>query len=261
MRIESPLQIEHDGARLFSTTLGSGPDVVLLHPTPVHHDFWLPVADRLAERYRLTLIDLRGHGQSSAGAGTISMARLAEDVHAVLAALNIQHAAFVGCSIGTYTLYEYWRRFPQQMAAFVCTCGKPQPDSAANRDTRRESMQAAQQPGGLEKFFDRMADTLIGPTARQHHPVIRNGSPRHDEYRVPARDAGRTAGPDGAPGFSPDPHHHQRPHLRRSGWRRPEQHATGDARHCRARRPMRSFILSKTPAIMLPSSNHKSSHP
>ncbi len=176
MRIESPLQIEHDGARLFSTTLGSGPDVVLLHPTPVHHDFWLPVADRLAERYRLTLIDLRGHGQSSAGAGTISMARLAEDVHAVLAALNIQHAAFVGCSIGTYTLYEYWRRFPQQMAAFVCTCGKPQPDSPANRDTRRESMQAAQQPGGLEKFFDRMADTLIGPTARQHHPVIRTAA-------------------------------------------------------------------------------------
>jgi 3-oxoadipate enol-lactonase len=59
------------------------------------------------------------------------------------------------------------------MAALVCTCGKPQPDSAVNRDTRRESMQAAQQPGGLEKFFDRMADTLIGPTAQKHHPETR----------------------------------------------------------------------------------------
>jgi pimeloyl-ACP methyl ester carboxylesterase len=176
MRIELPLQIDHDGARLFAMTMGAGPDVVLLHPTPIHHAFWLPVAEQLADRYRLTLIDLRGHGQSSAGTGTISMARLAEDVAAVLAASGIQRAAFVGCSIGTYTLYEYWRRFPQQMAALVCTCGKPQPDSAANRDTRRESMRAAQQPGGLEKFFDRMADTLIGPTAQQHHSEIRDAA-------------------------------------------------------------------------------------
>ena len=173
MRIESRLNIEHDGARLFAVTLGSGPDVVLLHPTPVHHAFWRPVAERLADRYRLTLIDLRGHGQSSAGAGVITMTKLAEDVHAVLASSGIQRAAFVGCSIGTYTLYEHWRRFPEQMAALVCACGKPQPDSAATRDTRRESMQAAQQAGGLEKSFDRMADTLVGPTARQRHPEIR----------------------------------------------------------------------------------------
>ena len=173
MRIESPLQIEHDGASLFAITLGSGPDVVLLHPTPVHHAFWLPVAQQLSDRYRLTLIDLRGHGQSSAGTETITMARLAGDVHALLASSGIQHAAFVGCSIGTYTLYEYWRRFPEQMAALVCICGKPQPDSAANRDSRRESMQVAPQAGGLAKFFDRMADTLIGPTARQQHPEVR----------------------------------------------------------------------------------------
>jgi 3-oxoadipate enol-lactonase len=174
MEIESPVQVEHDGARLFATMIGTGPDVILLHPTPVHHAFWLPVAELLADRYRLTLMDLRGHGQSTAGAGVITMARLAEDTHAVLRALKIQQAAFIGCSIGSSTLYEYWRRFPREVAALVFTCGKPQPDNAANREVRRESMRAAQQPGGgLAKFFDRMADTLIGPTARQHHPEIR----------------------------------------------------------------------------------------
>ena len=176
MRIESPLQMEHDGASLFAVTMGSGPDVVLLHPTPVHHAFWLPVAERLADRYRLTVVDLRGHGQSSAGLETITMARLAEDVAAILESVGIRRAAFVGCSIGSYTLYEYWRRFPRQMAALVCTCGKPQPDAAANRETRRESMQAAQQAGGLAKFFDRMADTLVGPTARQQHPEVRTAA-------------------------------------------------------------------------------------
>jgi pimeloyl-ACP methyl ester carboxylesterase len=176
MPTESPLRMEHDGATLFAATMGTGPDVILLHPTPVHHAFWLPVAERLAGRYRLTLVDLRSHGQSSAGAGGITMAKLAEDVHAVAQALGIQYAAFVGCSIGSYALYEYWRRFPREMAALVFACGKPQPDSAANREARRESNLAAQQPGGLAKFFDRMADTLIGPTARQHHPQIRTAA-------------------------------------------------------------------------------------
>lgn len=101
------------------------------------------------------------------------MTRLAEDVHAILGALGIERAAFVGCSIGTYTLYEYWRRYPEQTAALVCTCGKPQADTQANRDTRRETMQAAQQPGGLSKFFDLMATTLVGQTARQRQPEIR----------------------------------------------------------------------------------------
>jgi pimeloyl-ACP methyl ester carboxylesterase len=173
MQIESSMQIEHEGARLFAATMGTGPDVVLLHPTPVHHAFWLPVAKRLADRYRLTLIDLRGHGQSTAGAGTITMAKLAEDTHAVLRAMDIQRAAFVGCSIGSYALYEYWRRFPQEVAALVFTCGKPQPDTAANREARRESMLAAQRPGGLATFFDRMANTLVGAAAQQHHPEVR----------------------------------------------------------------------------------------
>ncbi|MHB8388630.1 MAG: alpha/beta fold hydrolase [Acidobacteriaceae bacterium] len=172
---ESPVQIEHNGASLFVTTLGTGPDVILLHPTPVHHAFWLPVAELLADRYRLTLLDLRGHGKSSLGAGeaAIAMGMLADDTHAVLQALQIEHAAFVGCSIGSYTLYEYWRRFPQEMAALVITCGKPQPDTEANREKRRESMHAAQQPGGLQKFFDQTADTLVGPTAKRLHPDIR----------------------------------------------------------------------------------------
>lgn len=167
------MEIERDGARLFSTTLGSGPDVILLHPTPVHHAFWLPVAELLGDHYRFTLVDLRGHGRSSLGAGPITMDKLVKDVHAVLQAADIERAAFVGCSIGGYLLYEYWRRFPSQVVAMVPICGKPQPDTAANREKRQESIDSAQQPGGLKKFFDLMADTLVGQTTRKRQPEIR----------------------------------------------------------------------------------------
>jgi pimeloyl-ACP methyl ester carboxylesterase len=172
------VHIEHEGARLYATTIGAGPDVVLLHPTPVHHAFWLPVAELLKDRYRLTLIDLRGHGNSTLGLNgsslaAVTMEMLAADVHAVLQTLKIQRAAFVGCSIGSYTLYEYWRRYPQQMAALVLTAANPQPDAESNREKRREAMRIAQQPGGLEESFEQAADTWVGSTTRRLYPEIR----------------------------------------------------------------------------------------
>ena len=56
-----------DGSKLFYTTLGKGPSVVLLHPTPLDHRFWVPVAHHLAAKYRLIIPDLRGHGRSELG--------------------------------------------------------------------------------------------------------------------------------------------------------------------------------------------------
>lgn len=164
---------ERDGVRLFSTTLGAGPDVVLLHPTPVHHGFWLPVAETLSPHFRLTLVDLRGHGESGAGAGAITMERLAEDLRTVLAANGIQRAALAGCSIGGYLLYECWRRFPERITALAPVCAKPQPDTAAGREKREETMRTAQQPHCLGKIFDAMSGILIGPTALQRTSELR----------------------------------------------------------------------------------------
>ncbi len=167
------MQIERDEARLFYTFLGSGPDVVLIHPTPVHHAFWMPMAEQLADRYRLLLLDLRGHGQSGLGTGPVTIEKLIRDGHVLLEAEGITRAAFVGCSLGGYLLYEYWKKYPKEMAAMALLCSKPQPDAEVNRERRHQWMRDARKPGGLAKFFDTMADTLIGPTCTQRHPKKR----------------------------------------------------------------------------------------
>ena len=56
-----------DGTKLFYTAVGRGPAVVLLHPTPVDHRFWMPVAEIPQAKYRVIVPDLRGHGQSERG--------------------------------------------------------------------------------------------------------------------------------------------------------------------------------------------------
>src|SRR3989338_7007479 len=45
--------------------LGSGPDLVLIHGWALSMEVWEPVTDSLARYFRLTLVDLPGHGGSA----------------------------------------------------------------------------------------------------------------------------------------------------------------------------------------------------
>src|SRR4051794_5957037 len=103
--------LRSDDAEIAYEVLGNGPPVVLLHPFPVHHEFWNPVLGALSSRYRLILPDLRGHGESELGHGPANMRKHARDLDALLNAIGIERAAFVGVSIGGYILFEFWRQF------------------------------------------------------------------------------------------------------------------------------------------------------
>lgn len=143
--------------------------MVLLHPTPCDHRFWLGAAEALAGKYRVILPDFRGHGQSEAGEGPITVEQLGADVIRLLDELKIQRALFVGCSIGGYTLYEIWRKAPARALALAFCCAKPQADTEAGRLQREESIAKIRQRGSAE-FIEAQLGKLIGPTARQRHP-------------------------------------------------------------------------------------------
>lgn len=159
---------------LFHATRGDGPVVVLLHPTPVNHSFWIPLASSLTG-YRLILPDLRGHGRSQMGDKTgqapLSIPVLAEDARKLLDTLEIEKAFFCGCSIGGYVLYELWRQAPGRVAGMAIFCSKPQPDSPANKAKRRETI-AEIQAQGTGNFFDTMSQSLVGASARERNPEL-----------------------------------------------------------------------------------------
>ena len=165
----SVVNFTSDDAQLSYTIVGEGPAVVLLHPTPVDHRFWLRAAEALAGRYRVILPDLRGHGQSEAGNGPITIAKLGADVVRLLDVLGIQRALFAGCSIGGYTLYELWREAPARISALAFCNSRPQADADANRAKRDEWIAKIRQRGTGD-FIEAMIGSLIGPTARQRSP-------------------------------------------------------------------------------------------
>lgn len=158
-----------DGSRLFYTVLGEGPAVVLLHPTPCDHRFWLPAAGALTARYRVIVPDLRGHGHSQAGEGSITMERLVADIERLLNEVETQRALFAGCSIGGYALYELWRKIPARVQALAFCCAKPQADTEAARQQREQWISKIRERGTSD-FIEAQLEKLIGPTAQRRAP-------------------------------------------------------------------------------------------
>jgi pimeloyl-ACP methyl ester carboxylesterase len=110
-------QIKSDDAEITYRMLGEGSPVVLLHPFPVNHEFWLPVAETLSSRYRVVLPDMRGHGDSGVGEGPATMDKHAADIARVMDDAEVGRAPLIGVSIGGYALFEFWRRHRGRVAA------------------------------------------------------------------------------------------------------------------------------------------------
>lgn len=93
--------VEHDGARIWYATLGRGSPVVLLPPGDASSDLWGDqVPALLAAHRRVILIDSRGQGRSTWDGRPLHYETMADDVLAVMNALHLRRAAFVGWSDG-----------------------------------------------------------------------------------------------------------------------------------------------------------------
>jgi 3-oxoadipate enol-lactonase len=164
-----------DDAEIFYEIRGSGPPVVLLHPFPCHHEFWNAVAAALESRYRLILPDLRGHGESEIGDGPALMQKHADDVVRLLDAAGVGKAAFVGCSIGGYILFEFWRRFRARVASLALCDTRPQADTAESRTNRLKAAVAVLEQG-TEPFIESMIPKLMGRTTVATRPDLVDGA-------------------------------------------------------------------------------------
>ncbi len=162
---------------IFYDVAGDGSPVVLLHPFPVHHQFWLPVSKFLSSRYRLIMPDLRAHGESGLGEGPATMQKHAADIARVMDAVEADRAPLIGVSIGGYAVFEFWRRFRNRVTALVLCNTKA---SADNHDARAARLEAANDvlQRGTEPFFEGMLQKLMGESTRQSRPDLVEGALR-----------------------------------------------------------------------------------
>jgi pimeloyl-ACP methyl ester carboxylesterase len=167
--------LRSDDAEIFYEIRGKGPPVLLLHPFPCHHEFWHPVAGILESRYQLILPDLRGHGASEVGEGPARMAKHADDMARILDATGVGKAAFVGCSIGGYIFFEFWRRFRSRVGALVLCDTRPQADTAEARANRLKAAASVLEQG-TGPFIESNVLKLMGRTTVETRPDLVEGA-------------------------------------------------------------------------------------
>lgn len=81
---------------------GDGEPLLMLHGWPQHWYMWRHVMPRLAARYRVIALDLRGFGWSDAPAGGYEKETLAGDVLAVMDAMGLGRVRLMGHDWGGY---------------------------------------------------------------------------------------------------------------------------------------------------------------
>jgi pimeloyl-ACP methyl ester carboxylesterase len=104
---------------------GEGDPVLLLHGWPQHWYCWRLVIPRLAERYRVLAIDLRGFGWSDIAWEGFEKETMADDVANVMAALDVERARIVGHDWGAWIGYLLAMRRPELVERLVALSTPP----------------------------------------------------------------------------------------------------------------------------------------
>jgi 3-oxoadipate enol-lactonase len=96
---------------------GSGQPVVLLHPLALSGEVWGEFGARLAAGFDVIAPDARGHGESGWDGGEFGTDDLADDVAALLDALDLPVAHVIGMSMGGSTAVSLAGRYPERVTA------------------------------------------------------------------------------------------------------------------------------------------------
>jgi 3-oxoadipate enol-lactonase len=112
-------------ARIAWERRGAGAPVVLVHGLGYARWGWEPVADLLAERFEIVLLDNRGIGQSEAPPGPYTVAEMAGDVLAVMDDAGLERAHVVGTSLGGMIAQELALAHPERVDKLVLVCTTP----------------------------------------------------------------------------------------------------------------------------------------
>lgn len=107
--------------RLHYQQFGDGPDVVLIHALTSNLAVWLgtPLVYLLAEQFRVTVYDLRGHGQSEITQTGYTSENMARDLYELLDQLNIDRPFLVGHSFGGVIGVHSIALYPQRIAGAI----------------------------------------------------------------------------------------------------------------------------------------------
>jgi 3-oxoadipate enol-lactonase len=148
--------------------VGSGMPLLFVHAFPLNRTMWAPQVSALVERCRCVAADLRGFGESSV-VPPYSMDQYADDLAHLLDQLRIDKVVLVGCSMGGYVSFAFWRRHRNRVRALVLADTRAGADTEETMVKRRKLIEVARAEGPTG-VANAQIPSLIGKTTRERHP-------------------------------------------------------------------------------------------
>ncbi|MXR39829.1 alpha/beta fold hydrolase [Halobaculum sp. WSA2] len=112
--------VETNDVETYYERRGDGPPVVFVHGAIVDHTQWAPQLDALADEYTVVAYDVRGHGRTGGSdREAYSIGLFAEDLAALIDALDLDRPVVCGLSMGGCVAMTYAARYPDGLSALV----------------------------------------------------------------------------------------------------------------------------------------------
>ncbi|MEK8090221.1 pimeloyl-ACP methyl ester esterase BioH [Thermithiobacillus plumbiphilus] len=103
---------------------GQGPDLVCLHGWGTQGDIFIPLVDELVQGFRVTTLDLPGHGHTPCGAG-LDLDRAAARLGTILETLAGPKPWLLGWSLGGMIALDLARQSPDSLTGLVLISTTP----------------------------------------------------------------------------------------------------------------------------------------
>lgn len=107
--------------KIHQETFGQGKPIVLVHGWAMNTGIWRDFAKDLAKSYRVTCVDLPGHGRSE----KISPFNLESISEALLGSVSDEPCCWLGWSLGAAVVLDIADRFPERCKSLILLAGSP----------------------------------------------------------------------------------------------------------------------------------------
>jgi len=151
---------KYRNGKIHYTDSGKGKVIVLLHGYLETSEVWRGFAGKLAEKYRVIVPDLPGHGQSDIFREMHSMEFMAEIIEELLNDLKIEKVFLTGHSLGGYVTLAFVEKFHKRLSGYCLLHSHPLADSPEAFEKRKREInmvQAGQKdliyPDNITKMF------------------------------------------------------------------------------------------------------------
>ena len=159
---------EVNGTRLYYEIAGSGHPLALIHGFALNTQMWDDQFDVFAQQYRVLRYDVRGFGQSSLP--TPDRYAHTDDLRALLAFLDIDHAHILGLSMGGAIAVDFAVTYPDVTDALILVDAAVRGYQWIEGDPRHVARACARQRGIPAGKTAWLRHPLFAPACE--HPVV-----------------------------------------------------------------------------------------